>query len=1779
MSLLKVNILLRIKTNMFGDQKMKEDKVLIKASGHGELSAKGSSADTGNGATESQSNEKIHNNNTEENANNGKQGSEGNASGSGGNGNDGGDHRDSKKKDEEEEDDSGGSHEQDPPGSSNSSTNSLGVSTMPVEGETSTVDADQSKTETSITEESHQQVEKVPPLDEKFAQQKDTPVEESLEEISLTTSKNQDVYPEKIENVQPGVILKSEYSSQKSIFGAEETEEYVWNSPQDPACILQLSKDASLVTESVDDEGMYIIPPSPEAYGPTPIMFPSTPSLEEYVAETEADYYDTKDTKQTEEPRISLSLAKVRKCGNKDVQQQHSETISHSSNISTKRTPERKDLICGESEKTGSEEKLDSLSVCRKITFSQDDSSQENTPEKVRDLLATQKSRLQSFYKDSETSHQEVKEVFQESATTAFVPHSHVSTPESSYSGGRAYRMLSKREKVVSDSPKKSPKMSEKRHAQASSPILTTKHRKHFEVEQYSISDVEMAQEEKVESQGEMEEEWHLHLSASENTQSFAFSSQEESHEDISTGSLDKISTSIQKEHQTGSSVCLTKQTGKTSPVVVETEPVSLPLKDDEKDKVVLQQTESSRLSQENKVVTPVSQISDPTVRIEEMSTCSDVLPPRTETFQSRPQFSFEIPARLKDAEKEQLDKQLSPQKPTIFTKIKELKTAVVEDTHPPAGSEGDLFFSSWLSQPHGKDEDAEVHSAPNISQDDDSVETQPLSEGALAVCYKPMKDPKFELSEEMEKREDSQLTHFRQVKGRRSPVVSQTEEDQEVTRDEQTVKGDISVSYEMKDRMSSRGDKEKGKKVLKRPTQKHQHIEVGDVEPVAKQKKQAPEQEKVSSQLPNRQPQTGETERSVLSPSLSTQEKGVQVEITSSEPVSQVSDSPRRIETTAVQDLATKDKEKSHETSKKEESTSFLIRVTVRKIVTKEFMYNGKVVKKTVDEEEEEPVVQEIPEEHISPTGSTSSSSRVTCVSHRSSITSGELGDISSLGTTTSSGVTSSLASSSTSRSSEHTTASQRSPLSKTSSTSSLDKVSLIRTRSSDPGNIPHSQQDPDTSQEDMFLRPQFALSRRPAQDKSGGHQEHSDISDLSLPLAESTRVTRSLAISDFSTGHSQSLADSDKGTFPQTPKQRKIARGRKDTGKKQEKLTETSFKGQKSEEDLQSIEEPGHKSSETSGSSPEIPLVCLVRTKEVQEKSTTEESVQSFGVLPGKRVMARWRDGYYYPGTVKKTESNGRWTVQFDDGDNRAIRESDLLVIALLHEGLSVLALSEDDYYDPGIIRGHYREGTEVGYVVERDDRVTKRFSNSPRASVILSADQAAAIVSPMFHSPGPTAAVSLDNIVDGRRKRTPSSTGISPGGTKLPGGKRKQGKNLDPNLQSTATDTTEDSFSEALAKQTPMFKKVSGKSPARSSPQSRKAKSTGSTSSGRTKRKGTPLAKQDKSSETSETEMTTPFSHISQPRRLVSCYDEESQSKTSSHSVTTEPQFPALSCERSDLVTQYGPIPSAGSTLFHNLGFILSCADRTLSTKKDSIKPLQADFSSTEDSSATDDLSSEDICSVPFNKKYLKEQLEAGGGIILENFQDTQKTSAKEVFLLSDTYLRTIKYIQCLSAAIPCISHVWVIDCCRVNELLPSKSYLHPAGYSIVINSLVEWHSKSTVLKGLHVLIVSKNEDFVNTWAPVLLAARAEMVRRLPRQEHSSESGVVEKKTAQRSGSYSVDIVLSDPSCPQDVLKRAQQLSIPVLSSEWIIQCLINGQRLPFNAHSKFKYDYTD
>ena len=67
------------------------------------------------------------------------------------------------------------------------------------------------------------------------------------------------------------------------------------------------------------------------------------------------------------------------------------------------------------------------------------------------------------------------------------------------------------------------------------------------------------------------------------------------------------------------------------------------------------------------------------------------------------------------------------------------------------------------------------------------------------------------------------------------------------------------------------------------------------------------------------------------------------------------------------------------------------------------------------------------------------------------------------------------------------------------------------------------------------------------------------------------------------------------------------------------------------------------------------------------------------------------------------------------------------------------------------------------------------------------------------------------------------------------------------------------------------------------------------------------------------------------------------------------------------------------------------------------------------------------------VPFDKAYLQRQIESGGGTVLNAFDRNVIASYERCVLVSSTYQRTLKYLHCLAASIPCVSNSWVKDCC--------------------------------------------------------------------------------------------------------------------------------------------------
>merc|ERR1712012_1400460 len=78
------------------------------------------------------------------------------------------------------------------------------------------------------------------------------------------------------------------------------------------------------------------------------------------------------------------------------------------------------------------------------------------------------------------------------------------------------------------------------------------------------------------------------------------------------------------------------------------------------------------------------------------------------------------------------------------------------------------------------------------------------------------------------------------------------------------------------------------------------------------------------------------------------------------------------------------------------------------------------------------------------------------------------------------------------------------------------------------------------------------------------------------------------------------------------------------------------------------------------------------------------------------------------------------------------------------------------------------------------------------------------------------------------------------------------------------------------------------------------------------------------------------------------------------------------------------------------------------------------------------------------------------------------------------------------------IPCVSHLWIRDCCNMNKVLDYQSYLLPAGINIETMRLQEWSNSSGCLRGSYAVISSTNNRFLNLWLDVLKTSGADVIR---------------------------------------------------------------------------------
>ena len=83
---------------------------------------------------------------------------------------------------------------------------------------------------------------------------------------------------------------------------------------------------------------------------------------------------------------------------------------------------------------------------------------------------------------------------------------------------------------------------------------------------------------------------------------------------------------------------------------------------------------------------------------------------------------------------------------------------------------------------------------------------------------------------------------------------------------------------------------------------------------------------------------------------------------------------------------------------------------------------------------------------------------------------------------------------------------------------------------------------------------------------------------------------------------------------------------------------------------------------------------------------------------------MLARWRDGRYYPGhVVCQGKRTGSYMVAFEDGD--VAQTCHLITFDIIRVGDEIFAQTSDGWNAPAVIQGHYGDGEGQGYLVEFD------------------------------------------------------------------------------------------------------------------------------------------------------------------------------------------------------------------------------------------------------------------------------------------------------------------------------------------------------------------------------------------------------------------------------------------------------------------------------------------
>ncbi|XP_049871353.1 TP53-binding protein 1-like [Pectinophora gossypiella] len=544
--------------------------------------------------------------------------------------------------------------------------------------------------------------------------------------------------------------------------------------------------------------------------------------------------------------------------------------------------------------------------------------------------------------------------------------------------------------------------------------------------------------------------------------------------------------------------------------------------------------------------------------------------------------------------------------------------------------------------------------------------------------------------------------------------------------------------------------------------------------------------------------------------------------------------------------------------------------------------------------------------------------------------------------------------------------------------------------------------------------------------------------------------------------------------------------------------------------------------------------------------------------GYAPDTVVLAKWVDKRYYSGRVLEITEPNKYLIKFDDGQSKVLLDDFIIfgdIKKLPLQGQSVYAMvDEEQNYEPGLVLEV--EENDSGTVTYRCTTDGDTLVMVTASELYLTEDQAR-------------------SIKESVRPRSPSAPAT-------PRRRHNRELDLDNIIQGPRSARSRDKGSSSARKRV-------------ASPKSPKASTSGVKTS-----KSTPASRKrlaSESSEMSESSNSAPSARIEEvagvepevqrtPRKIDGIKAGPLQLKGAAKQNIGKKNSKLTKFENDeDTVSTLGPIPSGDSKLFVGLHFLLTCTEPPRRTRQE--RPIHANpvavseiscqetrhYSSEEDGESTSGMVGTDteeleFCDRPFNKERLKEQLEAGGGVVYSHFDDVPKNKYSVTKLIAPRPCLTAKYIQCLAADIRAVSHAWVITSCGNKALADPDAHALPAGWGIVNKCFINWVPPSgkrntSFFKDKLILLCGDQDTFVKFWQRVCSLAGA-------------NTRVIHEDDLNMTGALAL---VTEWDCPHEIQNKANQDNIPLVSTTWVVQCLIEGRVIAPTSHDKFSFMYTE